>query len=115
MTTIPQSKQSRLANGNYPLPGGLWLGQALMELDCWPFHMQLSHHAPVPVMRPKPTNCRIHDPKPRSAHRLGMQLAPHWGREQMHLSRHWSKSMCSHCDLDDTMTDPAFTTLLCMS
>lgn len=106
MTIIPQSKRSRLANGNHPLPGGLWLRQALMDLDCLPFHMQLSHHAPVPMMRPKPTP---------TAHGLGMQLSPHWGREQMQLSGHWSKSMCSHCDLDDTMINPAFTTLLCMS
>lgn len=35
--------------------GAFGYRQALMELDCLPFHVQLSHHAPIHMMRTKTT------------------------------------------------------------
>lgn len=55
--------------------GAFGYRQALMELDCLPFHVQLSHHAPIHMMRNKTTNCNIHYPKLYRPHKLGRQLS----------------------------------------
>lgn len=89
--------------------------QALMELDCLPFHVQLPTMLQFLGWDPnQPTAGSI---IPKLPLHTGWECScpPHSGREQMHLSSYWSKSICSHCDLDDTIINPAFTTLLYLS
>lgn len=108
----PPSLRANEANGNHPVPGGLWRGQALMELDCV-CHFTCSYPTMLQLLWWDPNQPTAGSMIPNLTLHTGWECS--WGREQMHLSRHWSKSMCSHCDLDDTTLDPAFTTLLCMS
>lgn len=69
-----QTKQSTPSTGNHLL-NALGYRQALMESDCLLFHMQLSHHAVIHMMRTKTTNFKIQYPKLYRPHKLGRQLS----------------------------------------